>query len=457
MRRAWLMVTLAIAAASAQADEPAQTDRGVTFQIKDWMIQDAFTGEDENFSVLYVQPYYAVQPNPNNIGFVKANLYASNRTGADQASLSTREEARYYAELPEFWWQLGSDDLRHFGRIGMQKFDDLSGLWWNAPLTGLSYRYDTTLLRFYLAGGDRSSYLRTDWDEDDPEANSALYGISQLSWQWKLDQYLILRAAWRQDKDNDYVINASYDRAEMVARPLEGGWVGMELQGERHVSEDHWPRYEIEGAWMQGTEVQYRTTTVAPDVVQVKLRSERDLEGYMARVSLSQIWQYRTRWVIGAEAVYASGGDGLEGGFVQTGLSTNRDSLYTTHMSGSMTGEALRMTLSNIVLAGVHAAFSWQDRHEGFVAVRQAWRAEENDDVLLDSRLLPNGSKDLGLEVDIAYGWYMPIIGQRRGLQMSEFKGKQLMIYASHFEPDFPDPLTPVDGTVVGIRFVWAM
>ncbi|MCC2638942.1 MAG: transcriptional regulator [Moraxellaceae bacterium] len=456
MQRAWLMAVLAIAAASAQAEEPAQTDKGVTVQLKNWMISDAFEGEDENFSVLYVQPYYAVQPDPDDIFFIKGNLYASNQTGADETSISAREEARYFAEIPEFWWQHSSDDLRHFGRIGMQKFDDLSGLWWNAPLTGLSYRFDSTLLRYYIAAGDRSSYLRTDWDQDDPQANSALYGLTQLSWQWKLDQYVILRAAYRQDKDNEYAIGQTYDTAEMSARPLEGSWAGLEWQGERHVNEDHWPRYEIEGAWMQGQQIRYHTTTTGPETVQVKSRTEKDLQGYMARLSLQQIWQYHTRWVIGAEALYASGGDGIEGGFVQTGINTNRDALYTTHLSGSMTGEALRMTISNIVLAGAHVAFSWQDRHEGFIAVRQAWRADEQDEVLLDSRLPPNGSKDLGLEVDIAYGWYMPILGQRRGLQMSEFKGKQFMVYASHFEPDFTDPLVPVSGTVVGARFIWS-
>lgn len=457
MQRAWLMAALAIAAAWAQADEPAQTDRGITFQVKDWMIQDAFTGEDENFSVLYIQPYYAVQPDPKDIFFVKGNLYASNRTGADESSISTREEARYYAEIPEFWWQHSSSDLRHFGRIGMQKFDDLSGLWWNAPLTGVSYRFDSSLVRFYLAAGDRSSYLRTDWDQDDPQANSALYAITQLSWQWRLDQFLILRGAYRQDKDNDYVTGQVYDRNELQARPLEGSWGGLELQGERHHSEDHWPRYELEGAWMQGQETRYATTGTTADTVTIKGRTERDLQGYMARLSLEQIWQYRTRWVVGAEALYASGGDGIEGGFVQTGLNINRDAMYTTHMSGSVTGEALRMTISNIVLVGAHLAFSWQDRHEGFIAVRQAWRAEEQDEVLLDSRLPPNGTKDLGLAVDVAYGIYLPVLGQRRGLQMSEFKGKQFMVYASHFEPDFPDTGVKVDGTVVGARFVWAL
>lgn len=456
MQRAWLMAILAIAAASARADEPAQTDRGVTLQLKGWVSNDAFEGDDENFSVLYVQPYYAIQPDPNDIFFVKANLYASNREGADQTSISSRQEARNYAEIPEFWWQHSSSDLRNFGRIGMQKFDDLSGLWWTAPLTGASYRFDSSLVRFYLAAGDRSSYLRTDWDEDDPQASSALYGITQLSWQWKLDQYVILRGAYREDKDNEYVIGQTYDRAEMVARPLTGGWAGLEFQGERHVSEDHWPRYEIEGAWMQAQETQYATTSVTADSVQVKARNERDLQGYMARLSLEQVWQGRTRWVIGAEAIYASGGDGVEGGFVQTGLNTNRDSLYTTHLSGSITGEALHMTLSNIQIAGVHLAFSWMDRHEGFLAVRQAWRADELDEVLLDTRLPPNGSKDLGTEIDIAYGWYMPIVEQRRGLQMSEFKGKQFMLYASHFEPDFEAPLVKVEGTIVGARFVWA-
>lgn len=456
MHRAWLVAFLAIAAVPARADEPAQTDRGVTLQIKDWMSSDAFQGDDENFSVLYAQPYYAVQPDPGDIFFVKANLYASNRTGADRTSIDTREEAKNYAELPEFWWQHSSGDLRHFGRIGMQKFDDLSGLWWTAPLTGISYRFDSTLMRFYIAAGDRSSYLRTDWNQDDPQANSSLYGISQLSWQWRLDQFLILRAAYREDKDNAYVIGQTYDRAEMVARPLTGNWAGIELQGERHASEDHWPRYELEGAWMQGQQTEYGTTSTGPDSVQVKGRTERDVQGYMARLSLEQIWQYRTRWVLGAEALYASGGDGIDGGFVQTGLNTNRDTLYTTHLSGSMTGEALHMNVSNIQLVGVHLAFSWQDRHEGFIAVRQAWRADERDEVMLDTRLPPNGSRNLGLEIDAAYGWYMPILGQRKGLQMSEFKGKQFMFFASHFEPDFSDPLVKVDGTIVGARFVWA-
>lgn len=456
MQRAWLMAMLAIAAASAQADEPAQTDRGITLQLKDFLTTDSFTDEDENVAVAYLQPYYAIQPGPGDLFFIKGNLYASNRSGADETTIATREEGREYAEIPELYWQQGSDDLRHFGRIGIQRFDDLSGLWWNAPLTGASYRFDSTLLRYYLAVGDRSSYLRTDWDEDDPQASSALYGIGQVSWQWKLDQYVILRGAWREDRDNDYVTGQAYDRAEMESRAIEGGWAGLELQGERHASEDHWPRYELEGAWMQARETQYGTTSLGPDTVQVKGRAERDLEGYMARASLQQVWQYRTRWVIGAEAIYASGGDGVDGGFVQTGLATNRDSLYTTHLSGSITGEALRMTLSNVLVASVHAAFSWQDRHEGFIALRQAWRAEENDEVLLDTPLPANGSKDLGVAVDVAYGWYMPVVAPRRGLNVSEFKGKQFMLYASHFEPDFPDPLVAVDGTVVGARFIWA-
>lgn len=456
MQKAWLMAALAIAAAAAQAEEPAQTDRGITIQLKDWNISDAFGQDDQNFAVAAVRPYYAVQPNPHNLYFVRGNFYASNRTGADEASVSSRREGRQFAELSEYWAQLNSGDQRHLARLGMQKFDDLSALWWDAPLTGVSYRFDSTLLKWYLAAGDRSSYLRTDWDVEDPAATSALYALGQLSWQFTLDHFLILRAAYRQDKDNEYVTGQSYPVAEQQTRPIEGSWVGMELKGERHRSEDHWPHYEIEGAWMQGQRVRYGTTSLPNDYFQVKGRVEDDLQGYLARVAFDYVWQSNTRWVLGVDALYASGGDGVDGGFVQTGLNTNRAQLYTTHLAGSVTGEALRMTIGNVQIAGIHAAFSYQERHEGFIAVRQAWRADERDEVLLNSRLPPNGTLDLGTEVDVAYGWYMPVVAKRTGLQMSEFKGKQFMLYASHFEPDFPDPGTRVDATVVGARFIWA-
>lgn len=456
MQRAWLMAVLAIAAAAARADEPAQTDRGVTLQLKDWMINDAFGRSDQNFSVAYIRPYYAIQPNPNNVYFAELNLYGSNRTGADETSISSRREARYFAELPEFWWQLNSSNERHIFRLGRQPLDDQSGLWWDAPLTGLSYHFDSTLLRWYVAAGERASYLRSDWDVDDPTANNGLYALAQLSWQWQLDHFLILRGAWRQDKDNDYVIGQSYSNAEMAARPVEGNWADLEIRGERRRSEDHWPHYELEGAWMSGQRVRYGTSAQPNDYVQVTSRQESDVQGYMARAVFDYVWQSNTRWVLGVDALYASGGDGTDGGFVQTGLNTNRAPLYTTHLSGSITGEALRMTVSNIQLVGVHAAFSYQDRHEGFIAVRQAMRAAEEDEVLLDSRLPPNGSTDLGTEFDIAYGWYMPVVEQHRGLDVGGFKGKQFMVYASHFEPNFDDPGTRVDGTVVGARFIWA-
>ncbi|MFZ5561225.1 MAG: hypothetical protein ACOY41_06850 [Pseudomonadota bacterium] len=456
MQRAWLMAALAIAAAAARAEEPALTDRGVSFQVKGWNIQDAFDEGDESLFVGYIRPFYAWQPGPRDLFYIQGNLYSSNRRGADETSISTRREARNFAEIPEVWWRHSFNFDRQNYYLGVQRFDDLSGIWWDAALTGLSYRFDGTLLKGYLGVGDRSSYLRTDWEVDDPEANSALYAISQLSWQWKLDQFLILRGAYRQDKDNEYVNGNTYEAAELEARPIEGSWAGLELQGESHRHEDHWPRFQLEAAAMQGSQVIYRTTTLAPEQVQIKGRQETDLEGFMGRASFEYVWQYEQRWVIGVDAFYASGGDATTGGFMQTGLETNRSPLYTTKLAGSVTGEALRLTLSNVILAGGHVAFSHQDRHEAFIAVRYAMRAEEDDEVLLDTPLAPNGSSDLGLEIDVAYGWYMPVVEQRRGLQVGGFRGKQFMIYASHFEPDFQDPGTAVNGTVVGTRFLWA-
>lgn len=459
MRKAWLMAGMVIVAVPAFAEEGSLSDSGISFQLKSWVIRDAFTENDENFVVGYIRPYYAWQPDPANLFFIKANLYASNRQGADDTSISTRDEARNFAEIAELWWRYRFNYDRQSTLIGIQRFEDYSGLWWDAPLTGASYRFDGTLLKGYLAGGDRSSYLRTDWDVDDPEANSGLYGIAQVSWQWRLDQFLILRAAYRKDKDNEYLIGQPYEAAEMQAQPLEGSWAGLELQGEWRRSEDHWPRYLLEGAWTSGEQQRYATTTLSADSVQVKSKTALEVEGYMARFNLEYVWQYDQRWVIGLEGLYASAGDpqAQEVGFVQTGLNTNRNPLYTTSLAGSVTGEALRMTISNIQLAGVHAAISHQNRHEAFIAVRQAWRADENDDVLLDSRLPPNGSDSLGMEYDIAYGWYMPVVGRRRGLEVGGFRGRQFMIYASHFEPDFDESATPVSGSVVGLRFLWAL
>lgn len=458
MHKAWLMAGMAIVAAPALAEEVSQSDRGVSFQVKSWLIQDAFEQGDENFVVGYIRPYYAWQPDANDLFLIKGNLYSSNRQGADETSISTREESRNFAEIAEMWWRHTFNYDRQSIFIGIQRFEDYSGLWWDAPLTGASYRFDGTLLKGYLAGGDRSSYLRTDWDVDDPQASSALYGLAQLSWQWRLDQFVILRAAYRQDKDNEYEIGQTYDVAELEAQPIEGSWAGIEFNGERRKHEEHWPRYQVEGAWMQGEQVRYGTNTLTSDSIQVRSRDTLDLQGYMARVNLEYVWQYDQRWVVGVEGLYASGGDPLrnEGGFVQTGLNTNRNPLYTTSLAGSVTGEALRMTISNVQLIGLHAAISHQNRHEGLIAVRQAWRAEEDDDVLLDSRLRPNGSADLGMAFDIAYGWYMPVVGRQRGLDIGGFEGKQFMIYASHFEPDFDDPGTRVSGTVVGARFLWA-
>jgi hypothetical protein len=456
MQRAWLLAGLAMAAALARAEEPALTDRGISFQLKGWTIDDAFGRGDENFVVGYIRPYYAWQPRPQDLFYVQGNLYASNREGADETSIPTREEARNFAEIPEVWWRHSFDVERKYLQVGVQRFDDLTGLWWDAPLTGLSFRHDGTLLKGYLGVGDRSSYLRTDVDEDDPEANSALYLIGQLNWQFKLDHFLILRGALREDRDNDYVIGNTYEPAELVARPVEGSWVGLELQGEIHHHEDHWPRFQAEVAAMQGSQVTYSTTTLAPESIQVKGRQELDHKGFLGRASLEYVWQSEQRWVIGVDGIYASGGDASEGGFLQTGLETNRNPLYTTRLAGAITGEALRMSLSNVAIAGAHLAVSHQDRHEAFVAVRYAMRAEEDQEVILDSRLLPNGTSDLGFEIDVAYGWYMPVLEQRRGLQVGGFKGKQFMVYASHFEPDFPDPLTSINGTVVGARFLWA-
>lgn len=473
MQRVGLMAVMAMLAASAQADENAvsETDWGISFQAKTWLIQDAFEGEDEDLFVGYIRPYYAWQPSPGNLFYIQANLYSSNERNADESSVSTRTEARNFAEINEMWYSHKFDFERQSLVLGIQRFGDYSGLWWNAPLTGGSYRYDGTLLKGYLGVGDRSSYLRTDTDVEDPDANSAMYGIAQLSWQWKLDQFVILRGAVRSDKDNNYIIGQTYPTAEFVSRPTEGTWAGLEFRGEIRRHEERWPRYEIEGAAMQGTQVRYSraapadpTDPTAPpvepvdaDTVEVGSRDEIDIQGFMARFNFEYVWQYDRRWIIGAEALYASGGDREEGGFVQTGLNTNRAPLYTTNLAGSVTGEALRMTIGNVMLVGVHAAVSYQNRHEGFIALRHAKRANDEGEVLLDSRLVPDGTKDLGTEIDIAYGWYMPVVGKRRGLQVGGFKGKQFMIYASHFEPDFEDPGSKVSGTVVGARFLWAM
>lgn len=454
-KKVWLLAVLAMAAAGARADEPALTDRGISLQLKSWIVEDAFA-DDETFFVGYVRPFYAWQPDPRNLFYIQGNLYSSNRQGADETSIATRREARNFAEIPEVWWRYSDVAQRNLFYLGVQRFDDRSGMWWDAPLTGASYRFDSTLVKGYLGAGDRSSYLRTDWDVDDPKVNSSPYVIGQLSWQWRLDQFLILRAAHRQDKDNGYVTGQTYGPEEFEGRPVEGSWFGLEWQGELHRHEYRWPRFELEAAAMQGSQVIYRTTTLSPDSIEIKGREESDLQGMLGRASLEYVWQENQRWVVGVDALYASGGDADKGGYRQTGLQTNRNPLYTTNLAGSLTGESLRLELSNVILVGGHFAVSHQNRHEAFVAVRYAERAEQDDEVLLDSVLAPNGSTQLGVEVDVAYGWYMPVLEQRRGLQVGGFRGKQFMVYASHFEPDFSAPGTPVNGTVFGARFLWA-
>lgn len=457
MRPIWLLILLAMPAVGMAEEFESLSDSGFAIQLKDRLVRDAFTEDEQDIAVINLRPYYGYQPDKNNIFFIKANFYASNITGGDDTSIRSRQEGESFVEIPDFWWQHDfSGDTQNRTRIGRQKFDDKSGLWWDAPLTGASYIFDSTLLQAYVNVGDRSSYLRTDWGDDDPVSSSALYLVSQLNWQWKLDHFLITRAAYRRDRDNDYQLGTVYSNDLIVTEPTEGGWVGVEIQGEQRSQEDRYPRYFAEAAWAQGSRVRYGTAATSPYHAYVNTRSESDFQGYLLRAGFDYVWQFEHRWVLGVNALYASGGDGVDGGFSQTGLNTNRNALYTTNLHSSLTGETMHIALSNVQIVDLHAAYSYQGRHEVFVATRQAWRADADAEILLEGRIPANGSNEIGTSIDVAYGWYLLAPELRKGLQLSEFRGIQLMVYYSQFFPEFDNPGKPVNESVVGGKFIWA-
>lgn len=446
----------ALAAAEGNALSYPAVDTGLQVELKARHLEPAAAGGSETIGIALLRPYYARRPDADTLYVASAKLYASDSDGADDTT-SSREVGRHYLEVTELYWQEdATGDAPWHYRAGVQRLDDRAGHWWDAPLTGAAVVYDGSLLRGYVAVGDRSNYLRTDWNESHPESRTALMLLGQLDWQWRLDHWLTARSAGRLDRARDEQVGQQLPRARFGGDEVRAFWLGVQAQGEWHGEASHYPRYEVELAGASGRATRLRSGRVAAsDDVKVIAREAGDIGGLLWRLEGQYVWVDTAIWRLGAGYLYAAGAAGQDQGFVQTGMASNRNGLFGTETRGSLTGEALRLGLSNVELVQAHGVYSPDRRQDVILAWRKARRAQAGGDVTLaGARLAPDGSDHLGESLDISYGWRLrPPLRDRSRLYGGGFEGTQVVAHAARLWPDFVAPGDQIAKTVYSLEF----
>lgn len=456
----FLLVDVVRVAHAAPGDPAPASARGIQAELRLRQDEPAFAGEGQGSAIAVLRPWAMYRAGPQTLFSLTGKLFASSRDGADVYATS-RDTERQYGEVIELWVQRDAASYPlQFLRMGIQPVADGStGIWWDHLLTGVVARLDSSLLDISAGIGSRSSYLRTDTDVTSPEGEQAQVAFLQGSRLWRIDNRLTWRAANRTDADTGYQPGDTLRRADFTRSSVNATWVSAEASGEWRTDErDRWPRYLVELGLANGDMTEYGSGSVAgvPESLIVRTPVTRDIAGLMWRVELQYVFERWRTWRMGIGFLHADGGDSSgDAGFVQTGMESNRGDLFGTAARGHVTGEAMRLSVRNIDVYNLHAAFSLGSTQDMVIAWRDAYRAEAGDDVFLGGvRLPPTGGQHIGQSIDINHVWRQPRLFSSAPLMRSGFSGRRVTTTASWFDPAFPDPARTVTGLALNLEFL---
>lgn len=250
-------------------------------------------------------------------------------------------------------------------KIGRQRFREERGLWWNRDLDAARLSYDTSLTKAFVAvGQNQSQYRLGDDDEFDRDEEDRLRFLSEVSHQYKKDQFIEARFLYEDDNSRTENIGQNVDNDDRDDEDFSLAWVGVRAKGKHLLFADSVPQvsYRVDVIGLTG-EITEVSTTAGPssDLRTVNGVNTRDVNAFAFDGSIDIETAAPLSPTITLGYAYGSGDDGTGDSrtFRQSGLDGNSSRFPSGKVSNNLRnyGEVLRPELSNIHILNAGVAF----------------------------------------------------------------------------------------------------
>lgn len=320
--------------------------------------------------------------------------------------------AEDFVELRQYWVQFTSllGQVPLSAKIGRQRFNESSGIWWNRDFDAVRLSYNTTLLNNFVAIGQNMGGYRTTKDDFRNSDEDLFRVLGETSWQWRYAHFLEARFAYLNDMSGRNNIGSLFGENNRDTTDSDLMWAGVRARGEfAGFVSSRKADYRFDLMGLRGDENIETTAAAAGGLRSVTGNSERDVSGW-AFDSLIQVplpIMAEPELIVGY--AFGSGDDDSANSddhtFRQTGLDSNSGRLGLSTTTINNFGSVLRPDLSNIhiLTAGLSVPmFTATD----LTGLYHYYRLDEQATSLLTSGItatLNNSSRDLGHGMDLIF------------------------------------------------------
>lgn len=250
-------------------------------------------------------------------------------------------------------------------KIGRQRFREDRGLWWNRDLDAARVSYDTTLTKGFVAVGENQAQYRIGNDNEfDRDEEDRLRVLSELSHQYKKDQFIEARFLFEDDHSGTYNVGQNVNADDRDDDDFSLAWFGLRAKGKNLLFAKEAPKvsYRVDIIGMTGEATNVSTTSgPSSDVRTVSAVNTRDALGFAFDGGLDVELPIPLSPTLSVGYAYGSGDDGSgdSSAFRQSGLDGNTSQFPEEKVSNSLRnyGEVLRPELSNIHILNTGVTF----------------------------------------------------------------------------------------------------
>lgn len=324
--------------------------------------------------------------------------------------------------------------------VGRQRLRDPESIWWSREIDAVRLNYDTTLYNASIGVGQNLASYRTDDFGLEEDEKDRLRVFGELSYQWRYDNFLEMRALYEDDHSGQLDIGDVISRSDLDSEDNQLLWFGARARGKwtPHRSLLRYVNYNADLMGVTGREtITNAVTSGSSGTVSVTGNTERDVAGWAIDTSLAMQMSVPLEPLFTVGYAFASGDDnngtGEDHAFRQTGLQGNAG--YSGLSSGITRkyGEALRPELSNIHVASAGVGVPVHESGDVNLFYRY-YRLDEPATELRSSSIaatLDNENHFLGQALDLSYNvhlsdefqWHMhPLDDTRMHMTFGAFK-----------------------------------
>lgn len=258
---------------------------------------------------------------------------------------------RFAVERDQMWVYLERIGGTGFGlQLGRQNFRETRQWWWDDDLDAVRAYYDAGAFHGELGVARELAAVSTLDDGIDPERQGVTHVLGTASWMWAPRQKLELFFLHANDGSATQALGAVVDPDREDAADARLTWVGLRAIGRREFEGRGRLSYWADTARVRGRERRLSFTDAPGGNLVDGVRDLR-VQGHAFDVGASWEAPWSVRPTFTLSLARGSGdreaGDGVDGGFRQTGLHKNK-----WRWSGvnrfRMYGEALRPDLTNL-------------------------------------------------------------------------------------------------------------